>query len=102
MPEAGAALLFIVFVIVALLVMWWHFSRSSDMLEQWARDNGMELIEAERRFLRRGTYWWRTARGQEVFRVTVRDNSGQVRRGYVRVGGWFMGLLSNQVDVEWD
>lgn len=102
MHEAGPVLLFILFFAVAILTMWWHFSRSRNMVEQWARDNGMELIEAERRFLRRGTYWWRTAKGQEVFRITVRDSSGQVRRGYARVGGWFMGMMSDQVSVEWD
>jgi hypothetical protein len=102
MQNAGPVLLFILFFAVAILSLWWHFSRSRNMVQQWARDNGMELIEAERRFLRRGTYWWRTGKGQEVFRITVRDSSGQVRRGYARVGGWFMGMLSDQVNVEWD
>jgi hypothetical protein len=90
-------------LLVCVLALWgWHFSRSRKMLEQWAHANGLTLIGVERRFLRRGPFWWRTNKGQEVFRVTVRDGSGQVRSGYVRVGGWFLGLLSDQVTVEWE
>ncbi len=103
MPEAvGGMLVFVLLAMIVGFLWWWHFTRSRNMVEQWARSNGLELIGAERRFLRRGTYWWRTGKGQEVFHITVRDSSGQVRRGYVRVGGWFLGLLSDQIDVEWD
>jgi len=102
MDELAGVLLVVLFFVFVISMMVWHFSRSRKMVEQWANDNCMELIEAERRFLRRGTYWWRTNKGQEVFRITVRDSSGQVRRGYVRVGGWFLGMLSDQVNVEWD
>jgi hypothetical protein len=101
MQEAGAALLFILFFIVVLFVLWCHISRSWKIVKQWAHDNDMELIEVQRRFLRRGPYWC-TGNCQDVFRVTVRDGSGQERSGYVRVGGWLLGLLSDQVDVEWD
>ena len=102
MEGIGAGLLVLIVLVLGGTYIWWYFTRSRNMVEQWARDNGLELIEAERRWFRRGTFWWRTGKGQEVFRVTIRDGSGQVRSGYVRVGGFFLGLLSDQVNVEWD
>ena len=83
-------------------MMYWQFSRSSRHLQEWARRNGYELLDVQRRIFRRGTFWWRVARGQEVFRVTVRRGDGVVRSGYVRVGGWFTGQLSGHATEEWD
>ena len=86
---------------VALL--WaWHFRRSRDILRRWADENGYELVSVERRFVFRGPFWWRTAKGQEVFYVVVRDSAGHCRNAHVRVGGWFTGLLSDQVSCEWE
>ena len=87
---------------LAVAMMAWHFRRSRSIAEEWAQANGFELLEAERRLAFRGPFWWRTSKGQEVFRITVRDARGNVRSGYLRVGGWFLGLLSDQGDVEWD
>ena len=102
MDETFGTILVLVMLGCVLALWGWHFSRSRKMVEQWARANGMELIEAERRFFRRGPFWWRTGKGQAVFRVTVRNGSGQVQHSYIRVGGFFLGLLSDQVTVEWD
>jgi hypothetical protein len=102
MEEIGIGLVVVIMLVFVGLSLWWRFSRSTNMVEQWASDNGLELINVERRFMFRGPFWWRTNKGQEVFRVTVRDGSGQVLHGYVRVGGWFLGLWSDQVTVEWE
>ena len=102
MDGIGQGLLVLVIIVLVGVSLWWHFSRSLSMVEQWARDNGLTLVEVERRYMFHGPFWWRTGKGQAVFRVTVRDGSGQVRSGYVRVGGWFLGLLSDQVTVEWE
>ena len=80
----------------------WHLRRSRGMVQRWASQGGMELLSAQRRYLRRGPFWWRTSKNQEVFHVTVRNADGHVRTAYVRVGGWFGGLLSDRTDVEWD
>lgn len=102
MAASGELFLVLLFLVCFVALLAWHFARSRKMVEQWARDNGLELVNVERRFMFRGPFWWRTGKGQEVFRVTVRDGAGHVRSGYVRVGGWFLGLLSDQVTVEWD
>jgi hypothetical protein len=102
MEGIGAGLLVLVMIVLGGTYIWWYFTRSLSMVEQWARDNGLTLVEVERRYMFHGPFWWRTGKGQAVFRVTVRDASGQVRHGYVRVGGFFLGLLSDQVEVEWE
>jgi hypothetical protein len=102
MEEIGTGLVVLIVLVLAGLGFRWRFSRSTNMVAKWASDNGLELVNVERRFMFRGPFWWRTGKGQEVFRVTVRDGSGQVLHGYVRVGGWFLGLWSDQVTVEWE
>jgi hypothetical protein len=49
-----------------------------------------------------GPFWWRKSIKQEVYYVTIRTPEGQVKRGWVRCGGWFLGILSNKAVVEWD
>jgi hypothetical protein len=95
--------LLIPLIVMPLIVsfVFWHLRRSRSLVEQWARSEGLELVSAERRLLRRGTFWWRTARSQEVFYVTVRDQ-GRLGHAYLRVGSFFGGLLSDEVTVEWE
>ena len=95
-------LMFIVFgIAIASLV--WQTTRSRELLDQWAQREGFQLLAVERRYMRRGPFFWTTSKGQEVFFVQVLDlQSGQVRPAWVRVGGWWRGLLSDQVDVRWE
>ena len=94
-------LLIIPFVAVALLLFSWRCRRSRSMLDDWARAGGLQLLSCERRYLRSGPFFFRHAKGQEIFYITVRDREGEVRRAYVRCGGWFLGLLTDKVTVEW-
>jgi hypothetical protein len=96
-----AVLAIIGFVIVAIASWTWTINRSRSMLDQWAADNGLSILQAEMRFLRTSPYLFRHAKGQTVHYVTVRDVAGHVRHAYVRCGGWFAGLLSNAVNVDW-
>ena|SRR6478736_415324 len=80
----------------------WHFSRSRSVLEQWADQSGYEILHSEYRNFARGPYFWTTSKGQTVYYVTVRDNRGHVRTGWVRCGGWFLGLMTDQAEVRWD
>jgi hypothetical protein len=89
-------------VLVAVVSMAWHVSRARSLLEEWARRNDFELVETEHRHLARGPFFWTTAKGQTVYRVMVRTRDGAVRKGWVRCGGFFLGLLSDHVDVRWD
>jgi hypothetical protein len=96
----------VVFVILAVVVgvlsIRWHYARSADLVEEWAEREGHTLLEVDRRLLFKGPFLLRSGKGHEVFRVVVRTPEGATRSGYLRVGGWFLGLFSNQAHVEWD
>jgi hypothetical protein len=80
----------------------WHFTRSAAILEKWADENGYEILERSYRWFFRGPFFFRTSKGQTVYRVTVRDKAGNVQTGWVACGSWWWGLLSDQARVIWD
>lgn len=90
------------FLAIVVLGVAWHFGRSSSLLEGWARKNGYRIIDKEYRTFFRGPFFWTTGKDQTVYHVTVEDQHGRRRSGFVRCGGWFLGLLSDNVEVRWD
>ena len=76
-------------------------SRSTYLLEKWADENRFRLLHAEHRMFRKGPFLW-SGRGQTVYRVGVQDERGFERRGWVRCGSWWLGLITDQVEVKWD
>jgi hypothetical protein len=101
--EAIAPVFFIALVVAFIVgMMVWHYSRANDILTGWARDNGYEIVASERRWFFRGPFFFWTGKGQEVYYVTVRTPDGQLHRGWVRCGGFWLGMLSDQADVRWD
>lgn len=93
-----APLLLIVLAVGSVV---WAQSRGKSLLETWAYQNGYEILSREECWFFRGPFFWSTSRGQKVYKVTVREAEGGVRNGYVRVGGFWLGLWSDQVDVRW-
>ena len=91
------------FVLLGILapVLYLHISRSRDLLKRWADENGYEITHAEHRMFRKGPYVF-SSRGQTVYRVEVRDPQGLARKGWVRCGSWWAGVLSDQVEARWD
>jgi hypothetical protein len=89
-------------VVFVALQMWWHFSRSNSLLQAWAAEHGLRIVSQQYCWFRKGPYFWTSSRNQTVYHVTVEDEAGNIRRGYVRCGSWLLGLLSSEVDVRWD
>ena len=89
-------------VAFAACLITWHFSRSRSVLEQWAHDHGFRILHSEYRNFSKGPFFWTSSKGQTVYYVTVRDGSGNVRSGWVRCGGWLLGLMSDKAEVRWD
>jgi hypothetical protein len=80
-----------------------HFlvTRSKYLLNKWATDNHFQLLHAEHRMFRKGPFLW-SSRQQVVYRVRVRDDQSREREGWVRVGGWWIGVFSDKVEAEMD
>jgi hypothetical protein len=66
------------------------------------QQHGYTVLRRERRSVRRGPFFWTTSKNQFVYFVVVEDASGQQRRGWARCGGWWLGMISSQVDVIWE
>jgi len=82
---------------------WRHLASRSTrpMLRRWEKDHQCTIIRKQHRFLLRGPYW---AMGnvQVVYRITVIDREGRMRRGWACCGSPFLGPLSDEIDVELD
>ena len=96
-------LLLVALVMAVVILAWvWHFFRARTILQEWADDNGYQLLQAEYRWFRKGPFFWTSSRGQVVYYVTVLDQQGRERKGWVRSGSWWLGLFSNKVEARWD
>ena len=91
-----------VFVLITIASIAWHFGRSQSLLDKWAEENGYRIIHREYRNFFRGPFFWTSAKGQAVYYVIVEDEGGRTHNGWVRCGGWWLGLLSDHVEVRWD
>lgn len=98
--------LFVIFIglacVIGVMSIAWSNNRSQQIVESWASRNGYTLLSAEQRHMMRGPFFWTTARGQTVYYITVRDQHGMVRSGWLRCGSWWLGLWSDQADVRWE
>jgi len=81
---------------------WWQYTKADEILQRWANGAGMQIVSAQRRYFRTGPFFMNQARGQFVYRIVVRDHSGTERAGWLKVGGLFVGVLSDESMVIWD
>jgi hypothetical protein len=84
---------------LALATIWWRRVRSRAILQAWAETNGYRILRQQYRFFFTGPFFPTIARGQAVYYVTVRDQGGVIRHCWVRCGSWWLGLLSDKVQV---
>jgi hypothetical protein len=83
-------------------MIFWHFSRSRQILENWVSDNNFRIVSSEYRNFFKGPFFWTLSKAQPVHYVTVETADGQTKSGGVRCGGWFRGLFSDIAEVRWD
>jgi len=96
-----SALVIAVLALFVAFMLYWRITRSQALLRQWAREHGYRLERFEFRMFRKGPFLW-SSKQQVVYRVLVTDTAGQTRHGWVRLGSWFGGLFSEQVETQWD
>ncbi len=80
----------------------WSGRRSRAIIDRWATENRYEVVSAKSHFLAAGPFTLRRFRGQTVYRIHIRDANGRESRGWVRCGGWLLGILSDDIKVQWD
>ena len=85
------------FAYAIVIIVWW-VSRSQKILENWATVNNYRIVSSEFRQFSQGPFTW--SPNGTVYYVKVETADGQTRRGWVRCGGWFLGL--DAAEVWWD
>ena len=90
LSSAGIAVAVIAVILCAYA---WSRRRENRALKKWAAENGLEILHCEERYLfGTGPFkWWSILAKQAVYFLTVRDEQGQERRGWIRLGrSWGM------------
>jgi hypothetical protein len=87
-------------LLLALFSAYWADRKARAMITVWAGESGMRVLQLEQRWFRRGPFTWNSGKSQLVFHVTVL-HEGARRSAFIRCGGWFLGMLSEQMDVRW-
>lgn len=80
----------------------WQADKVYEQTQRWADDNGYRVVSGEYRTFFEGPFFWRSNDRQIVQRITVRDQAGRERSGYLRTGHWLFGLGLEDTVVEWD
>ena len=96
------SLIILVFVALGVGMTVWTFSRSRKILERWAAENGYQILSSEFRWLRRGPFFWTSSKGQTVYYVVVRTPEGPTKRGWVRCGSFWWGVMQDKAKVRWE
>ncbi len=92
----------IIFIILLTIFMTYHKNSGLKEVERWAKKEGLEILSSEYRWVKRGPYFIASSNQQRIFYVTVRDKSGNIKRCWVKVGGFFLGLLSDNIYISWE
>jgi len=79
---------------------WLHYCRAGRRLDAWARDHHVRIVRRQWRILLRGPHG--LSGRYEVFRIVAADGQGGERVGWVRLGGFFLGLRSDESKVLWE
>jgi hypothetical protein len=85
--------IFLISVFVA-----WRFSRNRKCVENWARENGYELIDAADSFNGHPATW--SPRTGAAYEITVKDSQGRVRQGWI-YNGYPFAEECGSIQVAW-
>jgi hypothetical protein len=92
------------FVIVGGIVIWSHlmFLRrdAPAAMKRWAKENGYRLVRQDYRPVLRGPFFGTTSLNQMVFRITVRDEQGGSKTGWLCIGTYWWPSV-DQIEVFW-
>lgn len=98
-----SAIFMVIFITVFMTVI---TKMAKARLKEWAAGNGYELLECDYRHIKIGPYHRKqffVGKGNFlIFRIEVRTRDGEAKKGWARVGDYFLGTLSDKVDVLWD
>ncbi len=76
--------------------------RVAAQMDRWAASQGLTLRGFELEVFKKGPFTWTTSDCQRVLRITAIDGDKKLRKGWMVVGDWNLGLLWPKIRVRWD
>ena len=100
---AMAVLIFGGVLALGIFMLRWQQRRAEQLIEQWAKRHSYRVLEQEERTALGEGPMNRYAKNKAIVHaVKVADPDGKIRRARLTVGSPDMGVLSEQVSVEWE
>ena len=97
-----AALLVVSFIALAIWSVVRGEARATQMLEDWLHDNDFQLLQKSTPWIKDNPFFMSSNRSQKIFKITVRDKTGQILQGWLRCGHALAGVAVKQTEVKWD
>lgn len=98
-------ILYLGLVIAAILIAWpllWLRRRViHSIVSQWTKKNNFELVRYKDAIYSPFTLSLRKSRSQEVVWVEIIDSHGKHRTCWLKLGGYFSGLLNDRAECIW-
>jgi hypothetical protein len=92
MIDFGVVLAIAAVVGFALVMMWWRHARSSALLQAWAEARGYRILRQQYRFFFTGPFFSRRQKAKPSITLLLKTSCGS----------WWVGLLSDKVQVRWE
>ena len=92
-------------IVAVLLILAFGSSRMKTaraLVRGWAEKMGFTLLRLERRDFFQGPFFFRSGKTQFVYYLVVMDRGGHRRKGFIRVGSFWLGCLTSEsIAVRW-
>jgi hypothetical protein len=75
--------------------------RRREALFRWASEHRYRIVKFTQPMVENTPFRFTLSKSQHVFKVTVTDPVGRERNGFVRLGGFWRGLASDQAEIRW-
>jgi len=92
--------LFVFFTTITLLATSRSRRRCHLLIRLWAEERNCAVLE-QRLCILRGPFFWSCSRAQQVYRLKLRDSSGGIHEGWVKIGSGWLGIWTANAPLEW-
>lgn len=77
------------------------WKRGGELLDEWARANRYEILNAYQCAYWAGPFTLRSNGFQCVYKVALQDVTGEVHHAWLRFGSWFRGVGADDIAIRW-
>lgn len=95
------AIAFLIVLSAVVLQGVYRFSKARRLVREWAETRGVRIVSMHWEVFPSGPVASAAFGKHIVYDVSFVDTDGQSRRCWAKCGGWWLGLLSDTVEVVW-